>query len=178
MGGRMKASTGPKSDRLTGVVIEMEGVDGLTIEEFAAFGKFGHSLFGKDVHVSTDDRGRWCLRRVQSVAEFNGDPWSWLKSGDTGLSSQTIFSVLARCQLPRGGPRVPRDPADFGRCHRLLERMPEWRDRLKEVAAVHPVWTPFVAAWDDLTRLYVKESRKKIAPELYEALRRLNKEEG
>lgn len=81
----------------------------------------------------------------------------WLASGDGGVSSKTIFEVMTGhvLETPRAfrwGP--PADAADFGRCRRLLERFPGWRDRLGEVASRHPAWRPFVETWPRLDALY------------------------
>ncbi len=51
-------------------------------------------------------------------------------------------------------PSLPCDAGDFGRCHRLLLKFPEWRARLTEVAAAHSAWAPLVAVWDELTELF------------------------
>jgi len=62
-------------------------------------------------------------------------PQEWIVAGDTGISSRVIWAVMMGVSLdvmPRVD--VPHDPPDFGRCYRLLEVMPEWRDRLGEVA--------------------------------------------
>lgn len=80
----------------------------------------------------------------------------WLLSGDTGRSSKCICCVLT------GSPTVadngfcafPMDASDFGRCYRLLQRIPEWRARLPEVAALFPQWGPLVAAWDEVSLMY------------------------
>lgn len=85
----------------------------------------------------------------------DGDPIAWLKSGDTGTSSETIFSVLTGYPVRHTG--TPADPSDFGRCYRLLQVMPSWRARMGEVAAAHPAWRPFVDAWEELTALYEHE---------------------
>jgi hypothetical protein len=104
----------------------------------------------------------------------------WLAGGDTGTSSITIWSVMRNCSMPysrtgdRRRPSPPRDPDDFGRCHRLLETIPAWRSRMPEVADAHPEWADLVAAWDELTALYLEELPSGEAPRLYarmEALR-------
>jgi hypothetical protein len=99
----------------------------------------------------------------------------WLAGGDTGTSSITIWSVMRNCSMPRDRrPGPPWDPDDFGRCHRLLETFPAWRSRMPEVAAAHPEWSRLVAAWDELTALYLEELPSGEAPRLYarmEALR-------
>lgn len=44
----------------------------------------------------------------------------------------------------------PYDAADFGRCFRLLEVIPEWRARLSEMAAHGEQWAALVATWPTL----------------------------
>lgn len=97
-------------------------------------------------------------------------PLAWLLSGDTGISSTTIWSVMMG-EKPSGGggfgPSVPWDPSDFGRCYRLLKRFPAWRKRLGEVADALPDWAPLVREWDELERLYEQELPTGSAPTLY-----------
>jgi hypothetical protein len=85
----------------------------------------------------------------------------WLGSWDTGISSRTIYHVLRG--TPWSGPfrpDVPHDPADFGRCYRLLKVAP-------------PEWRANLARWDDLTRLYEEEEPTGKAPKLYALMREL-----
>lgn len=100
----------------------------------------------------------------------------WRESWDTGISSLTIYQVFAGGPLPRGGPGVPHDPADFGRCYRLLKVAPEWRARLSEVAVRYPEWTALLARWEELERLYEEELPTGSCPKLYVLLRELNGE--
>lgn len=93
------------------------------------------------------------------------DPIDWLLGDDTGKSSKTLFAVMLGKEY--SDPSVPLDAGDFGRCHRLLEAFPEWRQRLPEVAAKHLAWGPLVREWDALTALYKSKSR------LYERLQPL-----
>ncbi len=104
-----------------------------------------------------------------------GQAFAWLTSGDTGISSKTIWSVLMPHKINEWywHPDVPQDPSDFGRCYRLLKVMPAWRERLPEVAAVYPEWKPFVDAWDELTELYEKEFPTGVAGKLYERMQKL-----
>lgn len=83
----------------------------------------------------------------------------WIRSTDTGISSLTIYAALMSnpAVLVGWGPDVPHDPSDFGRCHRLLKRVPGWRERLHEVAAKYPAWAPLVEHWDELEKLYAEE---------------------
>lgn len=109
-----------------------------------------------------------------------GDAHAWLRNGDTGLSSETIWSVMMG-QYPsrqHWRPTTPSDPSDFGRCYRLLEVMPEWRGRLEEVAEKYPEWRGLVDAWDELTALYEEELPSGTAPKLYERMHELLAEAG
>lgn len=84
----------------------------------------------------------------------------WPGAGDAGVSSATIWSVMMGRPSPLGDTDVPHDPADFGRCYRLLKRFPKWRERLPEVAEKHPDWAPLIARWDDVEALFEKESKR------------------
>jgi hypothetical protein len=125
-----------------------------------------------------------CLRelvvemRLKAMGELpplaKGEPSAeakWLAGGDTGISSQTIWSVMTRHPVARVG--YPLDPADFGRCHRLLEQFPAWRARMPEVAARHPAWAGLVAEWDALTALYLRDLPTGKFPELYERMQQI-----
>ena len=92
---------------------------------------------------------------------------SWFRGFDTGVSSLTIWSVMTGHPVQNTG--IPYDPADFGRCYRLLELFPEWKTRLGEVSARYPEWRPFVEAWPRLTAMYEKalETRTAGAPAMY-----------
>ena len=75
----------------------------------------------------------------------------WISGHDVGVSSKTIWSVIMDT-VPEN-PHVfyygvPHDADDFGRCYRLLELIPEWRNNLHLVAAKFPLWGPIVSAWN------------------------------
>ena len=118
--------------------------------------------------------------QVIKQANDNAEP-AWLYGTDTGGSSRTIFQVLASsCALRtvaearnRFAAYLPSDPADFGRCHRLLERFPAWRERLPEVAGCFPEWRPLVDAWDELTALYLEELPTGKCSKLYDRMQEL-----
>lgn len=81
----------------------------------------------------------------------------WLLGDDTGISSRTIMAVMmGETVTSIGGPGVPQDPADFGRCWRMLRLFPEFRERLSEVAQKYPAWTGLVREWDTLTAMFEK----------------------
>ncbi len=86
-------------------------------------------------------------------------PEEWIISGDTGTSSKTIWAVMMNVVTGKEHSftfDVPHDPADFGRCYRLLNHFPAWKKRLNEVAEKFPKWKPMIKRWDELTALFEK----------------------
>ena len=84
----------------------------------------------------------------------------WVSGRDTGLSSTAIWRHMMGLD-PRDrtwGNEVcyPHDPDDFGRCYRLLARIPAWRGRIGEMAQ-YPVWRHLAAAWGELEALWEGE---------------------
>lgn len=106
------------------------------------------------------------------------NPWEWHRSWDTGISSLVIYSVMEDALMPKtyGKEFFPHDPADFGRCHRLLKVGDQYRERLHEVSDKYPQWEGFVDAWDELTALWEEESPSGKCPKLFERLQGLVKE--
>lgn len=100
---------------------------------------------------------------------------SWFHGRDTGTSSLTIYNVFTGTPTPHHGFSVPWDPADFGRCYRLLKLFPEWLPRLGEVADRFPKWRGLVDNWAELTALYEEELPRKTAPKLYARMKELTK---
>lgn len=76
---------------------------------------------------------------------------AWIESADYGQSSRAIATVMTGHRADWGS--WPRDPSDLGRCVRLLQRIPEWRDRIGEMAAVSGPWAALVERWDELNGL-------------------------
>jgi hypothetical protein len=91
----------------------------------------------------------------------------WLDSRDTGISSESMFHYMA-LGIHTGGP--PSDPADLGRCLRLLDRFPEWKPRVAEIAAVGRGWERIAPVWSDLEASFIEEAGGKL-PGPYERWR-------
>ena len=82
----------------------------------------------------------------------------WLASGDVGASSKAIMLWFSsETKDERWGPDTPRDPADLARCLRLLERIPEWKARMPEMAAAGGLWPTFVKHWDKIVATFMEE---------------------
>jgi hypothetical protein len=98
--------------------------------------------------------------------DYKGDPERWWNGPDTGRSSKAIWRQLREGIAPTEKNTVPRDPDDFGRCHRLLEAIPGWRDRIGEMRS-NSEWAGLAEAWDELEKLYEEELPSGSCPKLY-----------
>lgn len=147
----------------------LKGAVGLT--EFPAIEKMANSLGFDSIDVGlaqalgatmviTNKEGSNKLREeVEKENAGKSAIDAWIAGCDTGISSKTIFFTLTgRPYLGEFRPDVPHDPDDFGRCYRLLKKIPEWRSRLPEVAQKYPEWSGLVDHWDELTEMFEREN--------------------
>lgn len=120
---------------------------------------------------------RDCKPQIVELSKVE-NPWQWMESRDTGVSSATIWSIMMSSPSPCGRYDHPYDPDDFGRCYRLLHLFPDWEKRLPEVAERFSFWTPFVREWSSLAALYEREhaSHGNCEPQLYLRLQALTVE--
>lgn len=82
----------------------------------------------------------------------------WMVSGDTGSSSKSIMLWLSAKQADKTwGADVPRDAWDLGRCIRLLDRIPEWRARMPEMAEAGGLWPTVARRWTELERVFSED---------------------
>lgn len=88
---------------------------------------------------------------------MNPKALAWITSDDTGISSKTIWAVMMGAVADDGRYGRPYDGDDFGRCHRLLELIPEWKSRLGEVATRFPEWAPIVREWPQIEAAYLAD---------------------
>ena len=103
---------------------------------------------------------RWHEEIDAALQKLKSPGLRWWMGLHIGLSSAVIFSVLENDSSLRAEARVwsgsatPKDADDFGRCSRLVDEMPGWKERLGEVAAAFPdgAWPAIVAKWDELCR--------------------------
>ena len=84
----------------------------------------------------------------------------WMTGDDCGLSSTTIACVMAGAACAR--PATPADDGDLGRCIRLLERFPQFRGRLVDVADTHPEWEPIIFCWEALKTAHEAGDAKEV----------------
>lgn len=83
----------------------------------------------------------------------------WLANGEVGLSSKQLAMWIAFDQrTDRGfGIDYPKDPDDFDRCLKFLERVPEARPHLYRMAELSPIWKALVERWDDIEKCQLDE---------------------
>lgn len=98
---------------------------------------------------------------------------SWLLSDDTGASSQAICAHMMG-EACEGD--YPHDPSDLGRCLRLLDRVPEFQSRIREMAVHGPGWAGLIENWDTIVHLYHHEDgqppeHRPQSPQTYKALK-------
>lgn len=106
--------------------------------------------------VTPEDSAAWEKEIAEELKDHEPESRWWLGT-DVGKSSAAIFTVLCAERLKwesnyYGQKATPQDAADFGRCRRLLDAIPEWRSRLNEVAEKYAdtAWPKIVPRWAEL----------------------------
>lgn len=99
----------------------------------------------------------------------------WLRNGERGSSSETIFYCLTQLPIKRWSSTYPSDPDDLRRCRLLLDTVPEFRARLGEMAQVSQQWAALVAHWDELCALMDEEAPSGQCPKTYARMIQLRK---
>lgn len=102
---------------------------------------------------------------------MNTEILAWLRSGDTGMSSLTIAAVMEQdatiAAMNRGHGSHPLDPSDLGRCLRLLDIVPSYRQNLQVMKSVSPQWNVLITHWEELEALYREELPSGVAQKCY-----------
>jgi len=117
------------------------------------------------VITSKEDSKKWraqLFTEADESEDYSSRVKAWCQTEDTGLSSVCIWETLSGNtfedrRISWGKGDIPYDPSDFMRCHKLLQLIPEWYERLQEVADEYPRWQPFVSHWHELEDLYEEE---------------------
>lgn len=83
---------------------------------------------------------------------------NWLACGSRGISSNTMFTVLIGVDALGGSHGShPLDPSDLDRCLRLLDSVPELRNRLPMMADVSPQWAALIDNWVEIEQTHLNE---------------------
>ena len=82
---------------------------------------------------------------------------TWLLTGEVGVSSKAIATIMAGLPVDDKFGTTPSDPDDFKRCLKLVNSIPEIRTRLNEMAQVSERWGKLVARWDEIESQFMAE---------------------
>ena len=99
----------------------------------------------------------------------------WLVDGEVGESSKTMAVYIAFGVRPKR-PRHPLDPADFDRCLRYLQMVPEARPGIHRMADVSPEWAALAKRWDEIEASHLDEVglgwwKARSAPRTYDLMK-------
>lgn len=110
------------------------------------------------------------------LSQREREQW-WLKWGEQGQSSKSIFAKLSSVGLNERADKFPYDPDDFRRCHELLEAIPEFRKQLFRMKDVSDVWSNYVDNWDKLTEMFLDLKQNKKDNGMFDFMQLLYKKE-
>lgn len=94
----------------------------------------------------------------------------WLVSDDVGASSLAMAAILSGNESRSAFSDHPLDSWDFGRCVRLLDAVPELRERLSMMSSRSAWWAALIAHWDELEALYRAGSPEKPNEKLWDRI--------
>lgn len=78
----------------------------------------------------------------------------WLRENDGAPDTNATNTMITIFEDMVGSRSdYPSSVQEFGGCLRLLDLIPEYRERLLELR-VHPVWVRLVMHWNDLEAMY------------------------
>lgn len=100
---------------------------------------------------------------------------AWLCGDDTGASSKALcrhMLGLPESNVWRSDWSYPSDPSDLGRCLRLLALIPEWDERIGEMAQHGRYWVAIAERWHEVAERMRQEvgidwSKGRKAPRTY-----------
>lgn len=101
------------------------------------------------------------VERKAAGSGLSKEAVAWLAGDHRGLSSNALFACLMNypeATDPDDADCHPHDPADFARCLRMLEAVPEARARLHRAAKMSPVWDRLIDNWYDLELIFKNEA--------------------
>ena len=99
----------------------------------------------------------------------------WVVSDDTGSSSLRIWAHMTGCERDSYFD-WPHDPADLGRCLRLLEAVPDWKPRIGEMGRYGDGWARLAPRWNEVAESMESEcgirgEKARTAPNTYALMR-------
>lgn len=108
--------------------------------------------------------------------EISNELLKWIATGERGVSSETIVTMLAGVDLVQGRGCEPYDPSDFRRCLLLLEAVPELKPKMERMKFVSEYWKLLIENWDELVKMYNEEKHNGTTPRLYAKMSKLRED--
>lgn len=78
---------------------------------------------------------------------------TWLNANNVGKSSMTIWNCMLGVKI--FPIHIPYDIDDFSRCYKLLEFIPEWKNKINNLSNLNLIWAKLAKNWDILTEMYL-----------------------
>lgn len=77
---------------------------------------------------------------IDELVKIYTDLLDWATGNDTGASSCSMLRYLLGMESTDYGYMPPSDASDRGRCIRMLNRFPEWWDRIDGMSGLSLEW--------------------------------------
>lgn len=101
------------------------------------------------------------LRGATADAPIATRAADWHATGEQGLSADAIRRTMTGAST--GEFSHPRDVSDLHRCMLLLRRIPEWEERINEMASRSAEWRAIVDVWPKLSACFREEAGPDLA---------------
>jgi hypothetical protein len=147
----------------------------IAVEIMAKFAKNPCPMCGEAKHVKIGTKPK-PVPPTDAAKPASEGVMEWLASGDTGISSESLaYEYLGTERKGHFGVGHPHDPADLGRCLRLIARIPEVRSCVDRLAAKREGWAKAAKVWDRIAASMEEEvgidwSKGDRAPKTYELM--------
>lgn len=112
-------------------------------------------IFNKQ-HKSCEPGGYEEPKANTSADTISRANW-WIANGFVGMSSKTMWNFFMGNK--HFEVNHPYDPDDFSRCYKLLQAVPEWKERISELASLSKAWKGLSENWPKLTEMYEENLR-------------------
>jgi hypothetical protein len=110
-----------------------------------------------DLHKDCEQT--WTEPKVDQSKNIESKAMWWITNGHIGMSSKTMWL----CFMNQENKRIshPYDPDDFSRCYKLLEAVPEWKEKsnMDKLRKLSEPWNNLVGNWDKLTEMYEENNK-------------------
>lgn len=91
--------------------------------------------------------------KLADFGSVNENARRWCRQGAVGASSLAMYHhFIGNSFEQEVPPHYPHDADDFGRCMKLIDAVPQWRERIPELADLSRRWGAIAENWDAIER--------------------------